>query len=199
MRAEVTHVSPRVPGATRVPGWWDRCTGGRAMAGAGCWGPSLRRASPRPRPRGRPPQESSLGRAGGFVPAVPSPTWGSRRGHRRAARLRSGDRQRGLGTNSCTPSELKPEPSSPQLLPFAGSIPRFAASSQPSAAIPSAGGRGFLPPIRTHGAVPRHRRDPGSKHFARRFGADDLILVLIPSSARLTYPRGCRQRFPVPN
>lgn len=76
-----------------------------------------------------------------------SPAWGSHQGHLGATRLPDWGQQRGLGTNSSIPSELTPEPSSPQLLPFAGSIPRFTALSQPSAEIPAAGGCGFAPRI----------------------------------------------------
>lgn len=86
-------------------------------------------------------QESILGYMRGLVPAVPSPAWGSQwahpRGHPPAG---SGTGRGGCGPTPPSPSELTPEPSSPQLLPFAGSVPCFTVLSQPSAKIPVAGG-----------------------------------------------------------
>ena len=152
----------RVTGATYVPGWGDCCTGGRAMPDAGCWGPALRGASPRPCPRGRYPPAEHLRPRAWPCPCCPQPSLGVPAGpswgHSPAG---SGTGRGGWGPTPPSPSELTPEPSSPQLLPFAGSVPRFAALSQPSAEIPTAGGGcGFAPQIRTHSAGPT--ASPGS-------------------------------------
>lgn len=197
-----------VTGATCVPSWGDYCTGGSETEGGGCWGP----ASPQPclgtsitptLPMGMsPPKRAAWATHVASSPlSPPQPAWGSRWGHPKAICLPDWGQAEGAGDQFPHPHLSRrqscphrscchlPDPSRVSL-PCLGHLPR---SPRPG------GGSGLLTKSVPTVPVPWHHQDLGWEHFVHHFGADDLILVLIPSSAGLAYPRGCRRRFPIPN
>lgn len=137
------------------------------------------------------PQESCLGHARGLVPAVPTPASlgvpvGPPQGHL-PARLGTG--RGGWGPIPPSPSEPTPELSSPQLLPFAGSVPRFAALSRPSAEIPTAGGGvRFAHQICTHGAGPMASPGSGLGAFCSPFRSRRFNFGANPFQRRARLP-----------